>query len=113
MTIMRQAAALAVALSATSAYGQEVIQVDARNSAKFLTPQKAPLSQYPRGCAKYDKLTEFLRTKHSEKMVDRRLATKNRVVETWESNDSWTWVVTNLKGVSCVVLSGDSRGSQG
>lgn len=100
------AAALAVCIAVPS-----VLQAEARNSAKFLSPSKAPLTQYPRGCGDYATIKAGLEKQYGEEMVWREMATKQRVTQLWQGDESWTITVSNADGVTCIVIAGETRGA--
>lgn len=84
---------------------------NARKSAKFLTPTKAPFqTHYPKGCGPRDKVVAVLTgPEWQETLVSREPDSQGRIAEVWGGAKSWTWTVTNGSGVTCVIRYGGIR----
>jgi hypothetical protein len=70
-------------------------------------PEAVP-AQTRNNCASRDAVTRFLNTLHAEHLSALGLVNPQTVAEVYVSEQgTWTIVVTNVAGVSCLVLSGE------
>lgn len=66
-------------------------------------------SQMMRSCAGRSEIVNFLDKNFAEKLTAIGLINENAVLEVYAAESgTWTLVVTDVHGVSCVLLSGDS-----
>jgi ABC-type transporter MlaC component len=73
-------------------------------------PAALAQSQTPSACAPRDLVISKLEDSYGESRMGAGLRGHASVFEIWASADSGTWtiVVTNTEGISCVMASGDS-----
>ncbi|CAN7234802.1 hypothetical protein LJR235_000872 [Pararhizobium sp. LjRoot235] len=60
-------------------------------------------------CAEHSKVVEFLRSHYSETLVAVGLINEGAILEVYvAASGSWTMLVTNVSGRSCVVFAGQN-----
>ena len=65
-------------------------------------------SQMMRSCAGRSEIVNFLDRNFAEKLTGVGLINQNAVLEVYAAESGWTLIVTDVHGVSCFLLSGDS-----
>jgi type IV secretory pathway VirB2 component (pilin) len=66
-------------------------------------------SQMMRSCAGRSEIVKFLDSNFAEKLTAVGLINQNAILEVYAAKSgTWTLIVTNVNGVSCVLLSGES-----
>jgi hypothetical protein len=66
-------------------------------------------SQMMRSCAGRSEIVNFLDKNFAEKLTAVGLINQNAVLEVYAATTgTWTLIITDVHGVSCVLLSGDS-----
>ena len=66
-------------------------------------------SQMMRSCAGRSEVVNFLDKNFAEKLTAVGLVNENAVLEVYAAESgTWTLVVTDVHGISCILLSGDS-----
>jgi len=66
-------------------------------------------SQMMRSCAGRSEVVNFLDRNFAEKLTAVGLINQNAVLEVYAAKSgTWTLIVTDVHGISCVLLSGDS-----
>ncbi|MFC5759533.1 hypothetical protein [Rhizobium sp. GCM10022189] len=66
-------------------------------------------SQMLRSCAGRSEIVKFLDSNFAEKLTAVGLINQNAILEVYAAKSgTWTLIVTNVNGVSCVLLSGES-----
>ena len=66
-------------------------------------------SQMMRSCAGRSEIVKFLDSNFAEKLTAVGLINQNAVLEVYAAESgTWTLIVTDVHGISCVLLSGDN-----
>lgn len=78
-------------------------------AASMIAHPNSAASQMMRSCADRSEVVHFLDTNFAEKLRAVGLINENAMLEVYAAQSgTWTLLITDVRGVSCILISGDS-----